>query len=316
MATRWIKNLEKFIKALPWIGIAIDILDAFSIQKYYTYQLRIPNTNVVLTYQFTKRLGQSDDFDPSSFLRVLDIKKPSNATKYLYEGRYYPTLEMTQKNMKLDIIDNILRSRKATYYSRYIDSITGNSKEELMPKLISEIKRNYKNDQFLDHFGQSFSTADQALFGMLKHISEQEFTTVYTYLYGPLESDVFYDSNLESMEEKVLKTLDIDRKTVLWTDLLTTREFEKLEDVGQLTYEIYQVNINGKAYYFNSKSEATLYVMKVKNFKNLITRITNKTYTYKEQTFTNIEQLQEYILTNIKTYSASTEKEVKERVGY
>lgn len=103
---------------------------------------------------------------------------------------------------------------------------------------------------------------------MLAHLKELSFNSIYTYRYGPLENNVFYEKDLKELEAKVLKIINIESKTVLWADLLTTTNFEELEDISEFTYDIYQVNINGKAYYFNSKTEAIYYIMKVKNFKN------------------------------------------------
>lgn len=97
--------------------------------------------------------------------------------------------------------------------------------------------------------------------------------------------------------------------SVYWTDLLKTREFEKLKDLDLNKhfdkFKIYRYSqlVDGKTvkeFYFKEEIDVYNYILKINNFKNISIDYPCYEYRIFEKTFYNKSDYENYILSNLK----------------
>ncbi|ARU91440.1 hypothetical protein SCLARK_00811 [Spiroplasma clarkii] len=294
-----IKSTAEFAKILKkrilYVEAAITILNMIPGKTTENWEFVIPDTKNTIKYKKSSWFWEKNEFNPRNIMLALEIAKPKNTTTYLYNEKYFTSYAEAEYRMKRDIVDNLFADEKNIEYgSKYFEQIFETDKSKLLERISKLVE---KMTAYSDGFGETFSNSDAAINSALRKISDQEFVKAYKYDYL---GSYLYEYSYDAIYKKVLETIDLETKAVEFSDYLATNKFEKLENLDNDGYDLYQFKFNGKNYYFDNYNGAIVKYMHLNDYANVFIQVNSATYELNGLMFYNENQFQEYLLDNIK----------------
>lgn len=285
----------KATKMLNMFGIAQKIWEAgniLSFMNYNTYENDLGDGQV-LTYQVVGyRIPILDiDFKNDEFKQHLKATElistgflplpEDGAELYVVFGSLFSSLAAAEDYLKYYIFTNPLRFSDSNMF--YINIMSQEeafqfdlgggelSESELefkfseeFDKFKEEIFQKYFLDKatiaYSDGFGNFFTDKDSALNSLSQNITYKNF--VIKYKVTNLSLDHYFDSRAEAeaFQRKCLAS-QIQEKTVLNSNLVTSTYYSELSENKGNTYNIYKVYFQGKYRYFASYEDALYHLV-------------------------------------------------------
>ncbi|WP_425379627.1 hypothetical protein [Spiroplasma endosymbiont of Stenodema calcarata] len=177
------------------------------------------------------------------------------------------------------------------------DSALSAEKDKFINQIFTTYFEPKKRSFYLDGFGNSFTSKDEALASLAENVALAKFDVSYRYqtrmgkvFFANSEAEIINFINMNEM---------IDNKQVINTDLITTSQYNNLSNYLGVNFDIYCLDYYGDQKYFMSEQQVWNYLWNHINYQILNFDATINRFQFGKHVFFNQNDFMAWVNANI-----------------